>query len=368
MTNQIDTETLRQWLDTGKPVTVVDIRAKEDRAQWWIPESIHIDAYDELKEGRPGALANAALPAGVPVVTICNRGRVSQAAAEALRARGFEAMFLEDGMKSWSFAWNTAEVPMREESASILQIRRTGKGCLSYLAGSKREAVVIDASLPPEVYLRLASQRGLRIRYVLDTHIHADHLSRSRRLADAAGAILLLPPQGRVRFPFLPIPHGGSVTFGEAALTAIGSPGHTLESTSYVVNGDALFTGDTLFLAGVGRPDLHADAHSARERSRLLFQTLNHLVSLSPELLVLPGHASEPIPFDGVPLVACLGAVSGRLRHWLTSERIFVEQILKRIPPTPPNYTHIVERNEAGAMPEGDPAELEAGANRCAIA
>ncbi len=367
MNKSIDTETLRQWLASGKAVTVLDIRTEEDRAQWSIPRSIHIAAYEELKAGRPGALADAVLPADVPVVTICNMGRVSQTAARALQARGFEALFLEGGMKSWSLAWNTAEVPVRDNRIRILQIRRTGKGCLSYLVGSRQEALVIDASLPPEVYLELASQHSLQIRYVLDTHIHADHLSRSMSLAKASGAVLLLPPQGRVHFPFTPIAHGDMVTLGEATLTALRSPGHTLESTAYVLNGEALFTGDTLFLSGVGRPDLHADASSAQDCSRLLYHTLNQLLALGPDVLVLPAHASQPIAFDGLALVAHLGEVAARLRDWLSSEEAFIEHILKRIPPTPPNYTRIVELNESGVLPEGDPTDLEAGANRCAV-
>lgn len=367
MSNPIDAEVLRQWLTARKPVTVLDIRPEEDRAQWSIPGSVHIDAYDDLKQGRPGAVADVLLPKEIPVVTICNMGHTSQTAARVLQARGFEALFLEGGMKSWSLAWNTAEVPVKDGRIRIIQVRRTGKGCLSYVVGSHQEALVIDASLPPQVYLELASQSGLRIRHVLDTHIHADHLSRSLSLARAAGATLLLPPQGRVRFPFTPIAHGDTVTVGEASLTALLSPGHTSESTAYVVNGKALFTGDTLFLSGVGRPDLHADAGAARERARLLYHSLNQLLALGPDVLVLPGHTSEPIAFDGIPLATSMREVAGRLRDWLASEEGFVERILTRIPPTPPNYTRIVKLNEAGAMPEGDPTDLEAGANRCAV-
>jgi glyoxylase-like metal-dependent hydrolase (beta-lactamase superfamily II)/rhodanese-related sulfurtransferase len=367
MNKTIDAETLRQWLTIGRPVTVLDIRTEEDRAQWSIPGSIHIDAYNDLKAGNPGALAEAVFPPEAPVVTICNMGRVSQAAAQVLDARGFDALFVEGGMKSWSLAWNSAEVPVRDERACITQVRRTGKGCLSYLVGSRTEALVIDASLPPEIYLALASERGLRIRYVLDTHIHADHLSRSFSLAKQAGATLLLPPQERVRFPFAPIADGDTITLGDVTLTALLSQGHTVESTSYLVNGEALFTGDTLFLSGVGRPDLLADSGAARERARLLFHSLKQLLALGPNVLVLPGHASEPIAFEGVPLIATLGEVAGRLRDWLTSEEAFVERILKRIPPTPPNYTRIVELNESGVLPDGDPTDLEAGANRCAI-
>ena len=127
-------------------------------------------------------------------------------AAEQLRQRGIDAFPLAGGMKSWSLAWNTAELVLG--NTTVVQVRRTGKGCLSYLIGSGSEAVVIDASLEPAVYLRLADQHGWSIRYVLDTHVHADHLSRSRALAEAAGAKLLLPAQKRVRFAFTPIEDG----------------------------------------------------------------------------------------------------------------------------------------------------------------
>lgn len=351
-------------------MTVLDIRTGDDRAQWSIPGSLHIDAYHHLRQGSPGPLADAVLPADVPVVTICNMGVVSQVASQSLQARGFDALFLQGGMKSWSLAWNTATVPLADEHAEslrVIQVRRTGKGCLSYLLGSGPDAVVIDASLPPHVYQELAGQLGLRIRFVLDTHIHADHLSRSRALSEETGAALLLPHQGRASFPFTPLRNGDKVTFGKAALSVLLTQGHTLESTTYVLEGMALFTGDTLFLSGVGRPDLHANPDAARQRAGLLYHSLAQLLDFAPGMLVLPGHASEPIAFDGVPLTASVGDIRSRLSGWLSSEQEFTERILARIPETPPNFTRIVECNEAGILPEGDPADLEAGANRCAV-
>ena len=87
------------------------------------------------------------------------------------------------------------------------------------------------------------------------------------------------------------------------------TPGHTNESTSYVLNEAAVFTGDTLFTNGVGRPDLHADPEAARQRARALFVSLTRLRQLHPEIVVLPAHASEPIAFDGRPVAARLGDV-----------------------------------------------------------
>jgi glyoxylase-like metal-dependent hydrolase (beta-lactamase superfamily II) len=144
-------------------------------------------------------------------------------------------------------------------------VRRTGKGCLSYLIGANGEAAVVDAALAPAVYLRLAQQQGWRITAVLDTHIHADHLSRSRALADQTNATLYLPAQERVVFPFTPLCDGDTVGIGASLLTAVHTPGHTLESTCYLLDEGLLFTGDTLFLAAVGRPDLEARPGEANE-------------------------------------------------------------------------------------------------------
>jgi rhodanese-related sulfurtransferase len=293
MTNDIGVDTLRQWLDEHRQVAVIDVRTSDDRSQWWIPGSTHVDAYDALRKGEPGPLATLAMPAGRPVVTVCGAGQVSRTAAHILSARGFDAHSLLGGMKAWSVAWNVADVPLPDDHSRVVQVRRTGKGCLSYVIGSRGEAAVIDASLPSSVYLDLARGRGWRIRYVLDTHIHADHLSRGRHLAADAGA---------------------------------------------------------------------------RTPARQLFRSLSWLRSRRPSVLVLPGHTSTPIPFDGQPVASSIHDVNGWLSTWLPSEEAFLDRVLSRLPPTPRNFTQIVELNEQGEFPSDDPADLEAGANRCAVA
>jgi glyoxylase-like metal-dependent hydrolase (beta-lactamase superfamily II) len=363
----IGVDELRAMLAERQPVTVLDIRKAEDRAEWSIPGSLHFDAYEALKAGDPGALADAAIPMDAPVVTICGAGKVSITAMELLRDRGFDARSLAGGMKAWSLAWNSAEVPVPGSAATVVQVRRTGKGCLSYLIGNNDEAVVIDAALPAEVYQDLAAEHGWTITRVLDTHVHADHLSRSRLLAEQTGATLHLPEQDRVSYPFTPIRDGDTLAIGSSRLIPMRTPGHTLESTSYVLDGKALFTGDTLFLAGVGRSDLEASPEQARSRARLLHASLMRLTALPPETIILPGHTSEPAPFDNCPIAATLADVISRVGMLGLSEEAFLDAILARIPPTPPNHARIVALNEAGEMPDGDPTELEAGANRCAV-
>ena len=367
MTKQIDVNTLRDWLEAQHPVTVLDIRTDDDRAQWAIPGSLHVNAYEALRKGEPGPLDVLPLVADRPVVTICNAGKVSQTAADVLTRRGFDARSLDGGMKAWSLAWNTAPVPLADPAVTVIQVRRTGKGCLSYVVGSAREAAVIDPSVSPDVYFDIAKTRGWSIRYVLDTHVHADHLSRAPELATKTGATLLLPPQDRVRFPFTAIADGQSVQLGDARLSAIHTPGHTNESTSYVLNDTAIFTGDTLFTNGVGRPHLHGDPEAARQRARALFASLSRLRALDPHLMVLPAHTSEPVAFDGRPVTAPMADVAEWLTGWLGSEADFVNRVTSNLPPTPSNFVRIVDLNEAGDLPIGDLTDLEAGANRCAV-
>jgi glyoxylase-like metal-dependent hydrolase (beta-lactamase superfamily II) len=128
-----------------------------------------------------------------------------------------------------------------------------------------------------------------------------------------------------------------------------------------------VFTGDTLFIKGVGRPDLHADPEAARQRARALFASLTRLRNLQSEMVVLPAHASEPIAFDGRAVAAKMGEIVTWLSTWLASEAAFVERVTSQLPPTPPNFARIVDLNEAGEFPASDLTDLEAGANRCAV-
>ena len=366
----IDMESLREMLERGEPVTVLDVRPEDQRAEWRIPGSIHFDAYGALKAKDPHALEGADLPERLPVVTVCSAGNSSAVAAEQLRDRGFEAYTLEGGMKPWSMAWNTAEVSVAGTDARVIQVRRTGKGCLSYLIGAGKEAAVIDASLDPEVYVSLADSRGWKVTQVHDTHVHADHLSCSRKLADHTEAPLHLPNDAPVSYLYMAIENGKATEIGRVQLEAIRTPGHTSESTTYLLDGRALFTGDTLFLVSVGRPDLEATTEGARVQAHSLHASLRRLLKLAPGTpgtLVLPGHISDPVPFDGEPVVVSLSEVRDKVPLLCEDEETFVEKVARRGLPPPENYERIVELNRAEELPEGDPAELEAGANRCAV-
>ncbi len=362
--DRISVGELQQLLAAGRQVTVVDVRSPSE-VDWEIPGAIQVDAYGDLQSGRLGPLAELNLPPG-PVVTVCGVGRTAAIATDLLRAAGVEALTLDGGMRAWSLAWNVAAATV--SGVEVIQVRRTGKGCLSYIIGSRSEAVVIDAALDPEVYLGLLRERGWRLVAAIDTHIHADHLSRSRLVARQAGVEQWLSALGRSQHPYRPIVEGDRISFGSSELVALHTPGHTAESTTYLLDSAAAFTGDTLFLAGVGRPDLEGGTREEVEaRARLLHASISRLLTLPEALLVLPGHAAEPIPFDRQLLATTVGTIRDTVRLAGLEPNEFVEAVLARIPPSPPNHSLIIEFNERGELPDA-PGELEAGANRCAIA
>ena len=367
---ELSADALRAALDEHKPLTVLDVRPSAERAEWSIPGSRHVDAYSELWHGDSAALAKVAvdLPHDRPVVTVCAKGRTSMLAAQALDRLGFEVFSLQGGMAAWSEAWNVAPVPLADPATQALQVRRTGKGCLSYILASESEAAVIDPSVEPSVYVDLATAHGWNIVAVIDTHVHADHVSRAYRLAEAVGAPMYLPAQRRVERPFTPLVDGQALPIGRSTLKAIATPGHTNESMCFVFGTSALCTGDTLFLHGVGRPDLKAAGDESAERARLLYHSLiDRILPLPDGLTVLPGHSSAAIAFDGVPHADSLANVRAAVSLASLDEAAFVRAVLARIPATPPNHLAIVRINEGRDAAPPDLHDLEAGANRCAI-
>jgi glyoxylase-like metal-dependent hydrolase (beta-lactamase superfamily II)/rhodanese-related sulfurtransferase len=362
---KIDVADLSNWLTNKKPVTVLDVRPKSERAEWSIPGSIHADVYDKLNVGDPTVFDDVELDIDRPIVTICAAGKTSLKAAEILKQKGFDVYSLEGGMKAWNYAWNTAEVVIG--GVKIIQVRRSSKGVLSYMIGSQREAIVIDATLDPQVYRDLANANGWSIKYVTDTHIHADYISRTRELAQASTAMHLMIDKSEVSYSFIAVKDGERIQVGDAVIEVLHTPGHTMESTSFRLVDGAIFTGDTLFVDGVGRPDLKADPNEAIKRSKLLYASLRRLLNLPPDTKVLPAHLAVAVPFDSVLVAEPLGNLANKLNMLRLTEDEFVKYTTSRIPPTPPNYLTIASSNKEGSYEGHNPADLEAGANRCAI-
>jgi glyoxylase-like metal-dependent hydrolase (beta-lactamase superfamily II)/rhodanese-related sulfurtransferase len=360
--------TLRNWLETKQAVNIVDIRPVKERLEWFIPGSIHIDAYDKLKaddQTAMDALDGLSLNTDIPLVAVCAAGKTSIKAAGLLQKKGYNAYSLEGGMKGWTLSWNTAKLSFKD--FDILQIRRTGKGCLSYIIISGYESIIVDASLPVEVYEEFLRQHDLGLKYVIETHIHADHLSRSKRLAENNNVPLYLPLPNKVQFEFQPIAPDQVFHLGNIAIKTLQTPGHTMESTSFLIDDRVLLTGDTLFTNGVGRPDLKSTTEETTKKARLLYQSLQKILALDEHIIVLPAHTSQPVDFDSKPIRATLSSIKMNVPLLKLNETDFIKTLLERIPPTPANYLSIVESNISGSVDNINSIELEAGANRCAV-
>ena len=362
---EINTNTLRTWLETGKEVSILDIRPMQERTEWFIPGSIYFNAYDKLKTKDPNALKSLHLDKTIPVVTVCAGGKTSLIAAGLLHEQGYEAYSLQGGMKEWSLSWNTAKLSFPD--FEVIQFRRTGKGCLSYIISSKNDAIVVDASLPIQAYQEILKKHNWKLKHVIETHIHADHLSRAKQLAESSNATLHLPIPNKVDFDFTPVDETTVFKIGNIRIKAIQTPGHTLESASYLIDDKVLLTGDTLFINGVGRPDLKANNEEAKQKSKMLYQSLQKLLALDENIIVLPAHTSQPVDFDSIPIQATIGSIRHNVAMLKLGEGEFVNTILQRIPATPANYLSIVEKNIKGDFSDINPVDLEAGANRCAV-
>jgi len=361
----INTALLRDWLETRQPVNILDVRPIQERIDWYIPGSIYFNVYDKLKTTDPNALQGLYLDKKIPVVTVCAGGKVSLIAAHLLQTQGYEAYSLEGGMNAWSLAWNTATISF--QNFEIIQFRRTGKGCLSYMIIADKKAIVVDASLDISVYQNYLLKNEAALKYVIETHIHADHLSRSKQLAESKNATLHLPVPNKINFDFTPVDANTIFFIGNISIKAIQTPGHTLESTSYLIDNKVLFTGDTLFINGVGRPDLKANNNETIQKTKLLYQSLQKIISLDDHIIVLPAHTDQPVDFDNTPIQATIASIKKNVTLLQQGKKEFINTILQRIPETPANYLSIIEKNISGDFSDINMVDLEAGANRCGI-
>jgi glyoxylase-like metal-dependent hydrolase (beta-lactamase superfamily II)/rhodanese-related sulfurtransferase len=361
----IDVTELQEKLEKNEPVYILDIRPADQRREWRISESRHVDVYEKLKNGDVSAFDNVQIPDDATVVTVCAAGKTSMKATEALRAKGVKALSLKGGMKAWNFAWNTASMDIT--NARVIQVRRPAKGVLSYVIGSGNDAIVIDASLDPEVYLSIAKSNDWTIRYVIDTHVHADFVSRTRELAEKTIATHLFTRHARVDYPFKAVDDNEVIKVGDISVKALHTPGHTWESTSFLVNNEVLITGDTLFVDGIGRPDLKAEKAEAEKKAGTLYRTIIAILAMDHTLFVLPGHTSGSISFDATIIGDTLENIKSKIQV-PASEESFVKLAAGATATVPPNYEAIVSLNKKGTWQGEELSELEAGGNHCAIA
>jgi glyoxylase-like metal-dependent hydrolase (beta-lactamase superfamily II)/rhodanese-related sulfurtransferase len=340
---------------------LLDVREPDEVAEWQIP-GVHNIPLGAL------SLRFDEIPSEMDVVVICAKGARAQQGAELLAEQGRSSRVLEGGMGSWGSTYDLVESEF--DGATIVQLRRRGKGCLSYVVGAGSRAVVIDPSRHLSKYEEVAHRHGWTITHVLDTHLHADHLSGARALASDAGAALWLNPADPFDFEFEPLVDGKFIELApgiDLRVASVSVPGHTEGSTMYQLGEYAIFTGDTLFLESVGRPDL---ADQAEGYAHHLFHSLHERVlPLSDDVLVFPAHFGSGVEVRAHDFVACdLGSLRHKLPALELTEEEFVKWAMANVKDRPGNYRQIVGINAGQEQSGPQDAELELGPNRCAIA
>ncbi len=240
-----------------------------------------------------------------------------------------------------------------------MQIERFYLGCLahaSYLVHSAGEAAVIDPQRDVDIYIEAAARLNLTIRWVIETHLHADFVSGHLELAARTGATIAIGAGSGATFPHRALHDSDDFPLGPDLLRVLSTPGHTEEGISLVVieahHPTAVFTGDTLFIGDVGRPDL-SPTKTPQELASLLYDSLhNKLLTLPDDTVVYPAHGAGSL--CGRNLSSAATSTIGRERRTnyallAPTREHFIDLLTGDLPPRPAYFTDEVALNRTGA-------------------
>jgi glyoxylase-like metal-dependent hydrolase (beta-lactamase superfamily II)/rhodanese-related sulfurtransferase len=235
---------------------------------------------------------------------------------------------------------------------------------------SKGVAAVIDPQRDVDIYVEAAARKKSKIEYIIETHLHADFVSGHRELADRTGARIYLGAGSGAEFPHVAVKDGDEIQFGDCRLRFLQTPGHTLESVCILMNDRgqpdrpaSVFTGDTLFIGDVGRPDL-SPTHTPQQLAAILYRSIHEkLLTLPDDTEILPAHgagslcgrqmASEASSSIGEQRVSNYALLAG------TSEE-FVQLLTDNLPARPEYFAQDADLNRRGAAPLSDLPSLTA--------
>jgi hydroxyacylglutathione hydrolase len=235
-------------------------------------------------------------------------------------------------------------------------------GCLahaSYLISSDGVAAVIDPQRDVDIYLDAATQKGLKIEHIIETHLHADFVSGHHELAERTGARIYLCDSSGATFPHVAVKDGDSLEFGQCRFDFLATPGHTTESICIALTDlsnparpQAVFTGDTLFVGDVGRPDLSGD-HTPQELAAMLYNSLvEKLLKFPDQTEIFPAHGAGSL--CGRQMSSERSSTIGKERrtnYALQAQSCdeFIRLLTDGLPPRPEYFGRDVELNRQGA-------------------
>lgn len=232
------------------------------------------------------------------------------------------------------------------------QILHEEKACASYLVGCPTLGLcaVVDAQGNPRAYLDQVKANGMVVSAVLETHVHADHLSCGRELARLAGAPLYLGPGADVRYDHVPLADGQVLEVGNRRLKVLHTPGHTPEHVCLLGDDWFVLTGDTLFVGDVGRVDLAVDDAAdgaVQVRAEQLYRSLRRLLALPDWIEVYPGHYAGSVcgrGMDGKP-ISTIGRERRANPALQLSQEEFAAFQASNLPPLPADFRAIKRAN-----------------------
>ncbi|WP_058365257.1 MBL fold metallo-hydrolase [Haloparvum sedimenti] len=373
----VDPESLKDRIDAGEDVTLLDARMQSDYEEWHIDgenvTSINVPYFEFLEDEIDEDIL-ARIPDDREVTVLCAKGGASEFVAGTLAELGYEVNHLEDGMNGWASIYEAVEVERYDGAGTLIQYQRPSSGCLGYLLYDDGEAAIIDPLRAfTDRYLADADDLGVDLRYAFDTHVHADHISGVRDL-DAEGVEGVIPEAAVDRGvtyadDLTTAADGDTFAVGDATIEAVSTPGHTTGMTSYLVDGSLLATGDGLFIESVARPDLEEGDDGAPDAARMLYESLQERILTLPDDTLIGGahfsDAAEPAA-DGT-YTAPIGELVEEMDALTMDEDEFVDLILSDMPPRPANYEDIIATNLGqNAVGDDEAFTLELGPNNCA--
>lgn len=320
--------------------------------------------FEELEEECERTLEDA--------IVVCGQGNGSELVAEEFGDLGKTVRSLEGGTDAWNRLLVPFEITGLPEPVRVWQFQRPAKACLSYVVGVPGEScIIVDPTRQPQPYLDLAAELDMTVTHVVDTHVHADHVSGGPALSAQLGVEYHLPPEdagGSVPFPNVPLKDGDVLDLGSAAVRVMSMhlPGHTPGTIALLVADSVLLVGDTVFVRGLGRPDLTGQAEElARDLFRSVHERLRHL---DPRTIIAPAHwsTSDEIGPDGLVVTTLEDVFTATLLNERAMEK-FVQEIVTSLPAAPEVYDTIRAVNSGRLAPPDDELEiLDVGRNQCA--
>lgn len=363
----------------GEPLQVLDIRAPQTAAAGAI-ELPPPATYLNLPGSRLAALRDPSeigLDRAKPVAVVCAMGNSSRQVTTWLNRLGYRARSVAGGMARWAITVVAREIAPPAGFDRLIQFDRVANGALGYAVLAGGEALLVDVPRDPGPFLDAVAAAGARVKAVADTHCHADYFSGGPALARELDVPYHLHPDDAVdpyegrpaKIPFTPLADGQTLALGGARIGVVHTPGHTAGSVCFRLGDGAALTGDFLFVASIGRPDL---AGRCAEWTGLLWRSVGRArAEWGDGLLVLPAHYASARERRADHAVA---APFGELKRGNPGlahgdEASFAAWVAARCTSFPEAYRRIKTANLGlERIDEWEARELETGKNQCALA